>query len=358
MAASIRQNQNSTNEGFDMYRAVVKGFGDIDQLVIEDGPTPAPGPGEVVVRLTSIGMNHAELMARRGEYRLVSGNPPFIPGLEGGGIIEAVGEGVSDAANADQQRTVGQRVVLALDAPASRGLGHGTYQSHFVVAATKTVLAPAAIPDELLGALWLPFLTAWGCLVWKQNMQPGARVLIPAASSSVAIAASQVVKYYGGVAVGTTTRPEKVERLAALPEARFDHIVVTQPADWWREAKKLTEGKGFDIIFDPVAAGDFLNQEIRLLAPHGTLWIYGLLGTPDTVNVAPLIRKMASIRGWLLNEIAASGSEQSAYRHVLDRVADGTYTLPVAHTFSLRDVQTAHATMERGDHLGKLILVP
>jgi NADPH2:quinone reductase len=96
-----------------------------------------------------------------------------------------------------------------------------------------------------------------------------------------------------------------------------------------------------------------LNQEIRLLAPHGTLWIYGLLGTPDTVDVAPLIRKMASIRGWLLNEIAASGSEQSAYRHVLDRVADGTYTLPVAHTFSLRDVQTAHATMERGDHLGQ-----
>ncbi|NEQ43044.1 MAG: zinc-binding dehydrogenase [Leptolyngbya sp. SIOISBB] len=341
-----------------MYRAVVKGFGGIDQLALEDSPMPVPGPGEVLVRLTSIGMNHAELMARRGQYRLVSGNPPFIPGLEGGGIITAVGEGVDNVPNAELRRSEGQRVVLSLDAPASRGLGQGTYQSHYVVAADKTVLAPEAIPDEWLGALWLPFLTAWGCLVWRQNMQPGDRVLIPAASSSVAIAASQVVKYYGGLAVGTTTRPEKVSRLAALPEARFDHIVVTQEPHWWREAKKLTEGKGFNIIFDPVAAGEFLNQEIRLLAPQGTLWIYGLLGQPDTVNVTPLIRKMASLRGWLLNEIVASGSEQGAYRHILDRVADGTYALPVAQTFSLRDVQQAHTAMETGNHIGKLILVP
>jgi NADPH2:quinone reductase len=334
-----------------MYRVVVNGFGDIDQLAIEEAPDPMPDSGEVVVRLTSIGMNHAELMARRGEYRLVSGNPPFTPGLEGGGEIVAVGEGVGD-------RAVGQRVILTLDAPASRGLGQGTYQSHYRVAATKTVLAPEGIADELLGALWLPFVTAWGALVWKQNIQPGETVLIPAASSSVAIAAAQIVKYSGGVAVGTTTSPDKVARLEAMPEARFDHLVVTQDDTWWREAKKLTEGKGYSIIFDPVAAGDFLNHEIRLLAPKGTLWIYGLLEKPDVVDVSPLIRKMASIRGWLLNEIVGSSSEYSAYRHVLDRIADGTYTLPVAKTFSLREVQTAHRVMEAGNHIGKLILVP
>lgn len=334
-----------------MYRVIVKGFGEVDQLAVESALDPIPGVGEVVVRLTSIGMNHAELMARRGEYRLVSGNPPFTPGLEGGGEIVAVGEGVSD-------RATGQRVILTLDAPASRGIGQGTYQSHYVVAAQKTVLAPDGIPDELLGALWLPFLTAWGCLVWKQNMQPGDTVLIPAASSSVAIAASQVVKYYGGLAVGTTTRPEKVALLEAMPEARFDHLVVTQDANWWREAKKLTEGKGYNIIFDPVAAGEFLNHEIRILAQKGTLWIYGLLGTPDTVDVTPLIRKMASMRGWVLNEIVGSGSEQSAYRHVLDRVVDGTYALPIAGTFPLKDVQEAHAVMESGKHIGKLILIP
>jgi NADPH:quinone reductase-like Zn-dependent oxidoreductase len=334
-----------------MYRVIVKGFGDVDQLTLEDSPEPTPGAGEVLVQQTSIGMNHAELMARRGEYRLVSGNPPFTPGLEGGGVIVAVGAGVSD-------RTVGQRVSLTLDAPASRGLGQGTYQSHYLVAATKTVPVPDAVSDELLGALWLPYLTAWGCLVWKQNIQPGNFVLIPAASSSVAIAAAQVVKHYGGIAIGTTTRPEKVSRLANMSAARFDDIVVTQESNWWRSAKKLTGGKGFNVIFDPVAAGDFLNQEIRLLAQGGALWIYGLLGQPDVVDITPLIRKMASIRGWLLNELVGSGLEQTAYRHVLECIADGTYELPIAATFSLRDVQQAHAVMATGQHIGKLILIP
>ncbi|MGF1458495.1 MAG: zinc-binding dehydrogenase [Leptolyngbyaceae cyanobacterium] len=341
-----------------MYRVVVKTFGGVEQLSIVESPTPEPAADEVLVRLTSIGMNHAELMARRGEYRLVSGAPPFTPGLEGGGFIEAVGAAVANTDNASARRQVGQRVILGLDAPVSRGLGQGTYQSHYVVSADKTVLAPKMIADELLGALWLPFLTAWGCLVWRQNMQPGDLVLIPAASSSVAIAASQVVKYYGGVAVGTTTSPAKVAQLTAMPEAQFGHLLVTRSPDWWREAKKLAEGRGYNIIFDPVAAGVFLNQEIRLLAQYGTLWIYGLLGTPDVVDVSPLIRKMGSIRGWLLNEIVANGSEQGAYRHVLEQVANGTYALPVAGKFSLRDVQQAHAVMEAGEHIGKLILVP
>ncbi|MEL6384828.1 MAG: zinc-binding dehydrogenase [Cyanobacteria bacterium J06626_18] len=334
-----------------MYRVVVPAFGDVDRLTIETAPDPSPNAGEVVVRLTSIGMNHAELMARRGAYRLVSGNPPFTPGLEGGGEIIAVGSDVSD-------RVLGQRVLLTLDAPASRGLGQGTYQSHYVVAANKTVVAPDALGDYLLGTLWLPYLTAWGCLVWKQNIQPGQRVLLPAASSSVAIAASQIVKHYGGIAIGATRSPEKIDKLKAMPEARFDDLILTQEENWWRTAKQLTDGKGFDIIFDPIAAGAFLNHEIRLLANQGALWIYGLLGQPDTVDVTPLIRKMASLRGWLLNEIVGSGLEKGAYRHVLDRITDGTYQLPIAATFSLKEVQQAHLAMEAGKHIGKLILIP
>ncbi|MEM9009100.1 MAG: zinc-binding dehydrogenase [Cyanobacteria bacterium P01_F01_bin.86] len=334
-----------------MYRVVVPAFGDVEQLTIETAPDPVPSVGEVVVRLASIGMNHAELMARRGAYRLVSGEPPFTPGLEGGGVIVAVGPGVHD-------RTEAQRVILTLDAPTSRGLGQGTYQSHYVVGASKTVPVPEGLADHLLGALWLPYLTAWGCLVWKQNIQPGQRVLLPAASSSVAIAASQIVKHYGGIAIGTTSSPAKVDKLKTMAEARFDHLILTQNKDWWREAKKLSQGKGYDIIFDPIAAGSFLNQEIRLLANYGALWIYGLLGRPDTVDVTPLIRKMASIRGWLLNELVGSGLENSAYRHVIDCIVDGTYQLPIAATFALKDVQQVHRTMEAGQHIGKLVLIP
>lgn len=335
-----------------MQKVVVNGFGDIDQLAVIDLPDPEPAAGEVVVRLTSIGMNNADLMARRGEYKLISGNPPFTPGLEAGGVIESVGEGVTE-------RSPGQRVILTLDAPASQGQGYGTYRSHFVAPAEKTVPASEGLTDEILGALWLPYLTAWGCLVWKQNLQPRQTVLITAASSSVGLAASQVVKHYGGIAVGTTTSPEKLETLKAMPEARYDHIVVTRDGqNWYREAKKLTGGKGFNVIFDAIAAGEFLNTEIRLLAVQGTLWIYGLLGKPETVNVHPLIRKMASLRGWLLNELSGSGIESGAYKHVMERIADGTYQLPIAAKFPLTQVREAQALMEDGKHMGKVILVP
>lgn len=335
-----------------MQKVVVNNFGGIEQLEVVDLPDPEPAAGEVVVRLTSIGMNNADLMARRGEYRLISGKPPFTPGLEGGGVIVSIGAGVAE-------NLLGQRVILTLDAPATGGQGYGTYRSHMVLPVEKTVIAPEGLPDNILGALWLPYLTAWGCLVWKQNLQPGQTVLITAASSSVGLAASQVVKHYGGIAVGTTTSPSKVEKLKAMPEARYDHLIVTTDGQsWYRDAKKLTGGKGFNVIFDAIAAGEFLNTEIRLLANKGTLWIYGLLGQPETVNVHPLIRKMASLRGWLLNELSGSGIEAGAYKHVMERVAEGTYQLPIAAEFPLHQVREAQAMVEAKQHMGKVILVP
>ena len=335
-----------------MYKVIVKAFGGSDQLQVVEMPdlVPAVDSNQVLVRLTSIGMNHADLMARRGEYRLISGSPPFTPGLEGGGYIEAIGNSVRD-------RSIGQRVILSIDAPSVNGAGYGTYQSHYLTTADKIIPVPDAIPDDLLGALWLPYLTAWGCLIWKQQLQPGQVVLLPAASSSVAIAAAQIVKHYNGIAIGTTTSPNKVEILKAMPEAQYDHLVVTRDREWWRDVKRLTDGKGVDVIFDPVAAGEFLDREIRLLANRGTLWIYGLLGKLDTVDVTPLIRKSAAIRGWLLNELAGTDREHSAYQHVLECVANGTYKLPIGAKFSLHDVRHAHEVMEQGQHIGKLILV-
>jgi NADPH:quinone reductase len=334
-----------------MYKVVVNGFGGSDKLSIVEEATPTPNSNQVLVRFTSIGMNYADLMARRGEYRLISGAPPFTPGIEGGGYIEAMGDRVSN-------RHVGQRVSLTLDAPASNGIGKGTYQSHYLVAADRTVPVPDEISDELLGALWLSYLTAWGCLVWKQQLQPGQIVMIPAASSSVAIAASQVVKHCGGIAIGTTTSPGKVEKLKAMPAARYDHLVMTNNPNWWREIKQLTTAKGPNVIFDPIAAGDFLSQEIRLIANGGTIWIYGLLGHPDVVDVSPLIRKGAAIRGWLLNELSGTNREQEAYQHVLECLANQTYKLPIADKFPLHEVRRAHEAMEKGEHIGKLILIP
>ncbi len=342
-----------------MKRIVVRQFGDVDQLHVMEEPTPRPGCGQVLVRLTSIGMNHADLMARRGEYRLSSGDPPFTPGLEGGGVIEAVGEGVGD-------RHVGQRVVLSPDAPrlAAAGLG-GAYRTHYLCAAGQTWPAPDALPDDQLGAVWLPYLTAWGCLVWKQKVQAGQVVALPAASSSVALAAAQIVKAIGATAIGLTTSKGKKQRIEALDTSRYDHVIVTRDEAggdlaWHRELKTLTDGRGVDVFFDPVAAGDYLNTEIRCLAQHGVIWIYGLLGEPGVVDVTPLIRKHAAIRGWVLNELIAEGGDAMGRgcRWILDRFSDGRFRQHVDRAFRFDDVREAHACMERGQHVGKLVLVP
>ncbi|PZO14494.1 MAG: oxidoreductase [Leptolyngbya foveolarum] len=337
-----------------MQQVTVSAFGGTENLQVKTVNPVQPKSTEVVIQLTSVGLNQADLMARRGEYRLSSGAPPFTPGIEGGGVITAVGSQVVN-------RQVGQRVILTIAAPHKVG----TYRSQFVTAARNTVVVPDGIPDDLIGALWLAFATAWGALVWRQKIQPGQTLMLPAASSSVAISASQIAKSAGAIVIGTTTSPEKVDALQHISAAKYDHIVVTsantatgKAEPWWRQIKKITGGKGVDVIFDPVAAGDFLHHEIRLLAKGGTLWVYGLLGTPDTVDVSPLIRKDAAIRGWLLNALVDTPAEQAAYQHILKNVAAGVYQLPIATTFSLDRVREAHEAMEIGSHIGKYVLMP
>lgn len=346
-----------------MKQVVVSRFGGPEVLRLEEVPTPEAGEGQVRVRLTSIGLNHAELMGRRGEYKLSTGDPPFVPGLEGGGVIDAVGKGV------DPKR-VGQRVVLSPDAPrSSAGGGYGgTYRTHYVVPADRALPAPDAVPDDQLGALWLSYFTACGALLWKHGLKPGQIVALPAASSSVALAAAQVVKKHGGITIGLTSTPAKVEQLRALPTAMFDHLVVTHDAGrkmrpWHRDLRAITAEhpqQGVDVFFDPVASGEYLNAEIRSLAKHGTIIVYGLLGEPGVVDVTPLIRKQASIVGWVNNELIEAGEE--AWRPVCEQVlagfADGSYRQHIGGVFRLDDVQRAHAEMEQGRHIGKLVMVP
>lgn len=342
-----------------MKRVVVKQFGGTEVLELVEESTPEPAAGQVRVRLTSIGMNHADLMARRGEYRLASGEPPFTPGLEGGGVVEALGSGVAGLHE-------GQRVTLSAGAPRrNQGSLAGTYATHFVAQAAEVLPVPPGVPDEQLGTFWLTHLTAWGCLVWKQRLEPGQTVAIPAASSGVGLAASQIARRYGAVTVGMTTSSRKVEALRELPQAHFDHLIVTQDdgggdKPWHRELLQLTGGRGVDVFFDPVAAGRYLDKEIRSLAQGGTIWVYGLLGTPDKVDVSPLIRKWAAIRGWVLTELVTAGGEalQKGCEEILNGFASGIYSQAIARRFSLEDVREAHQFMEKGDHVGKLVLLP
>ncbi|MEM7682307.1 MAG: zinc-binding dehydrogenase [Planctomycetota bacterium] len=343
------------------YRTVqVNDFGGPEVFHVERlADPPEPAADQVRVKLTSIGLNHADLLARAGKYKLASGDPPFIPGLEGGGVIDAVGAGVDDG-------RVGERVSLApMVTRLSAGFG-GTYRTHYVCPAEDALPAPPEVPDDQLGALWLPYLTAWGCLVWLHGLdrKPGQTVAIPAASSSVALAAAQVVKHHGGTAVGLTTSPQKVETLRALSTCAFDEIVCTrdeagQPRDWRKDLKRLTDGRGVDVFFDPVAAGDYLSTEIRTLAPGGAVYVYGLLGEPGPVDVWPLIRLGAKVEGYVNGRLDTPDQPwRRGCEHIFQGFASGAYRQHLGEVWPLEDVAQAHTEMARGRHMGKLVLRP
>ena len=342
---------------------IVEQFGGPENLLIKDTPIPAPAEGEVLVKITSIGMNHADLLARKGLYKISSGEPPFTPGIEGGGVIESVGSSVSSV-------KPGDRVVVTPDAPrAGAGGFGGTYQEYYCVPESKVLLAPKEIPDNQLGALWLPYLTAWGCLVWKHGVKPGDIVAIPAASSSVALAAAQIAKKFGCKTIGLTTSQDKIDKLNSMPTAMYDHIVLTHEKDdagnrtmlpWHKEMRQLTESKGVNVFFDPVASGSYLNTEIKCLAQFGVIYVYGLLGAPDTVDVTPLIRKFASITGWVIGELMYAGEDvwRRGCEEILEGFADGSYKQHIDAEYKLADVQNAHIQMHKGQHIGKLVLTP
>lgn len=340
---------------------VVSRFGGPEVLEIRQEPDPVPGAGQVRVRLCSVGINHADLMARRGAYKLYSGEPPFTPGLEGAGIVDAVGEGVGG-------EWLGAAVVLDARAPRRAMRGErpveGTYRTHYVVSLDRLLRLPPAIPMLVAGTLWLSHLTAWGCLVWRQGLDRGQVVGISAASSSVGLAASQVARALGARTIGLTRRPDKARLLGAVPEGAFDGIVTTHDDEgavrsWYRDVLRLTDGHGVDVFFDAVAAGSYLDNEIRCLAQGGTIWIYGLLGEVGAVDVTPLIRKRGAIRGWVLSELLEDeAGVQRGQREVLEAVAKGVYRQRVAAVFGLREIQQAHEMMERGEHIGKFVLTP
>jgi len=330
---------------------------------VVDGAPAEPGPGQVVVRMTSIGLNHAELMGRNGRYKAATGEPPFTPGIEGGGVIEAAGEGV-DASRLGQRVSLGPNLPRGIEGPHG-----GTYRTHMVVDEGVALPAPDCIPDDQLGALWLPYLTAWGCLAWKAGVKEGDIVGIPAATSSVGLAAAQVCKHLGATAIGLTSSPGKVAKLEAMDSAVFDHVVVTHERDsegnrvmrkWHQDIKRLTDGHGVDVYFDPVASGPYFATEIRSLATKGRIYVYGLLGEPGVIDLSPLIIRQATIYSWMLYESVAAGEDvwRGQCQAIFDAFAAGAFRQDLAATYKLDDVQRAHEEMEKGKHIGKLVLIP
>lgn len=320
-----------------------KETGGPDVLKIVDVPLEEPGEGEVRLKVEAFGLNRAEILFRQGLY-LQNPTLPSRIGYEASGIIDAVGADV-------QGFKVGDRVSTI---PAFMMGKYGSYgESAVMPAHAVTPYADNLSPVEGT-AIWMKYLTAYGALIEFGKLKKGEVVLITAASSSVGLAAIQITKSQGGIAVATTRGPEKKQ---ALLDAGADHVIVTNETDVAKGIKKITGGKGARLIFDPVS-GPLLQQLAAAASPGGTIFEYGALSmAPAPYPLFEALGKGLTIKGYTLFLISGDPEKLARGKKFINEgLASGVLKPVIARTFTFEKIAEAHAYMESNQQIGKIVV--
>ncbi|WP_422924241.1 zinc-dependent alcohol dehydrogenase family protein [Singulisphaera sp. PoT] len=317
--------------------------GDPEVLKIEEIELPPPGPGEVKLGIKAIGLNRAESMYRRGQYL----EDPVFPaklGYEASGIIESVGPGVAGY-------EVGDAVSVV---PNFSLLKYGVYGDAAIVPVTALAKHPASISWEEAAATWMQYATAYGALIEIADLKAGDTVLIPAASSSVGIAAIQIAHMVGATPVALTRTSAK---RAQLEKAGATHIIATEEQDLVAETLKLTGGKGARVVFDPVG-GPTVDKLCEAMCRSGILFLYGVLSTePTPLPLFQVLAKWLTIRGYIVMEFTTNPvTLERTKAFVVEGLASGKLKPLIAKTFPLEQIVEAHRYLESNEQIGKVVV--
>jgi NADPH:quinone reductase-like Zn-dependent oxidoreductase len=312
-------------------------------LRIDTIDTPEPQTGEVRIRVKALGLNRAESMFRSGAY-LEQPTFPSRLGYEAAGIVDAVGPAVDGLSVGDAVSTI----------PSFSQGRYGVYGDVVVVPATAVVKHPASLSWEEASAIWMQYLTAYGALVDIAKVAPGDVVLIPAASSSVGIAAVQIVNLLGAIPIALTRSDNKRQVLTQLGAA---HVVATGTQDLVAEVKRLTGGSGARVVFDPVG-GPTVAKLVAAMCDHGILFQYGALSTePTPLPLFDVLMKSLTIRGYVLFEITSNPARlKQGKQFVVNGLAAGKLKPVIAKTFRLDDIVDAHRYLESNQQIGKIVV--
>ena len=342
-----------------MKAARIHGHGAPDVLVWEDIPEPVAGPGQVLVRVIAASINHLDLWVRRGmpgvEIPL-----PRIPGCDGTGEVVALGEGVSGLA-------VGQLVMIepgfssgksAHDLAGNDHLSddYGIRGEHSDGLDCELVAVDARfafpLPDGLdpvqAAACPLVFVTAYGLLVSRAQVQPGETVLVMAGSSGVGTAAIQIARDQGARVIATAGTDEKRQLASDLgAEVVLDHY----NAEWPKEVKRWSEGRGVDVVVEHVGPATWRGS-MSVLARNGRLVTCGGTTGPKVEVLLPhLFMKNLSLLG-------STMGPRNSYPYIFERLANGRFRAAVHSVMPMAEIVAAHERLERGEVVGKIVLVP
>ncbi|PAT38758.1 NAD(P)H-quinone oxidoreductase [Vandammella animalimorsus] len=329
----------------------IRAPGGPEVLVPAERPRPQPGPGEALIRVSACGVNRPDVVQRLGLYPPPPGASD-LPGLEVAGVIEAG----DTAALAQAGLAVGDRVCALL--------AGGGYAQYCAAPVAQCLPVPRGLRDAQAAALPETFFTVWSNVFDLGRLRPGETLLVQGGTSGIGVAAIQLAKAAGATVIVTAGSEAKC---AAARELGADHAIPYKTADFAEEARRLTGGRGVDVILDMVA-GDYVQREVDCLAEDGRLLIIAVQGgVKSGFNAAKVLTRRLTITGSTLRPrpVAFKGAIAQALRARVWPWLESGAVKPVLHAcfgaLQAADglpsgAARAHALMESNQHVGKIVL--
>ncbi|PUE30430.1 NAD(P)H-quinone oxidoreductase [Limnohabitans sp. JirII-29] len=309
-------------------------------------PAPQPGVGELLIRVSASGVNRPDVLQRTGNYPVPPGASD-VPGLEVAGVI-ASGDA---AAMAAAGLKVGDRVCALV--------AGGGYADHCVAPVGQCLPIPKGLSDVEAASLPETFFTVWSNVFDRGRLQAGETLLVQGGSSGIGVTAIQMAKALGAKVIVTAGSDDKCAACVALGA---DHAINYKTHDFVAEVKRLTDGKGVDVVLDMVA-GDYVAREVECLAEDGRLVIIAVQGgVKSNFNAGLVLRRRLTITGSTLRPrpVAFKAAIASSLRQQVWPLIEAGRIKPVIHsTFdaaSLDGAERAHRLMESNQHIGKIVL--
>jgi NADPH:quinone reductase len=320
-----------------MKRIVVEAIGGPEQMKLVDAPKPVPGPKEAVVAVAFTGVNFIDVYFRTGLYKA---EPPIVLGSEASGTVESVGREVTEVAPGD-------RVAYTMV--------RGSYAEYAPVPAAQLVKIPAEVDFATAAAVMLQGTTAHYLTHSTFPLKAGDSCLVHAAAGGTGGLIVQMAKHLGARVFGTVSTEDKAQQARALGA---DETILYTTQDFEAEVKRLTHGRGVDVVYDSVGKTTF-DKSLNVLRPRGTMALFG----QSSGSVPPFDPAILNARGSLFLTRPSLGHylldrQELLWRigDVLKYVADGVVKVRISGTYPLLEAATAHRDLEGRKTAGKLLL--
>ncbi|MGZ5843199.1 MAG: quinone oxidoreductase family protein [Xanthobacteraceae bacterium] len=317
----------------------VHACGGPEAMALEDLPLPSPGRGQVLVAVKAAGVNLFDTQLRSGLYKR---DLPLTLGLEGAGIVEAVGADVDDIA-------VGDRVAFIFAA--------GSYATHTLAPAERVVPLPDKIGFEEAAAVLFQGLTAHYLATSTFALGPESSCVVHSAAGGCGILLCQIAKIHGAEVIGAVSTPAKA---AIAREAGADHVVIYAEEDFAAAVKRITTGRGVDVVYDAVGLDTYIRS-MDSLRPRGLLALYGeASGLVPPIDPRELLfrKSLFLTRAGLDHYIADRRELRARTDELFAWAAEGRLKQKVFRTYRLEEVADAHRALESRGTTGKLLVIP